>query len=97
MEDSKQFLANVKKAIQNGLSETEALEALTKTPATLLGVYDQVGSIETGKWANFIITTEPVFNANSKIIENWVQGNKYEVNETEWTNLAGKYTLTINT
>jgi imidazolonepropionase-like amidohydrolase len=96
MKDSKQFLANVKKAIQNGLSETKALEALTKTPATLLGVYDQVGSIETGKWANFIITTEPVFNANSKIIENWVQGNKYEVNETEWTNLAGKYTLTIN-
>ena len=96
MKDSKQFLANIKKAIQNGLSETKALEALTKTPATLLGVYDQVGSIETGKWANFIITTEPLFNTNSKIIENWVQGNKYEVNATEWTNLAGKYTLTIN-
>jgi len=96
MKDGKQFLANVKKAIQNGLSETKALEALTKSPATLLGVYDQVGSIETGKWANFIITTEPIFNTNSKIIENWVQGNKYEVNETEWTNLAGKYTLTIN-
>ena len=96
MKDAKQFLGNLRKAIQNGLSETKALEALTKTPANLLGVYDQVGSIETGKWANFIITTDPIFSANAKIIENWVQGNKYEVNEGEWTKLAGKYTLTIN-
>ena len=96
MKDSKQFLANVKKAIQYGLSESKALEALTKIPATQLGVYDQVGSIETGKWANFIITTEPVFSNNAKIIENWVQGNKYEVNEAEWKSLAGKYKLSIN-
>ncbi len=96
MKDSKQFLANVKKAIQYGLSESKALEALTKIPATQLGVYDQVGSIETGKWANFIITTEPVFSSNAKIIENWVQGNKYEVNEAEWKSLAGKYKLSIN-
>jgi len=96
MKDAKQFLANIKKAIQNGLSESKALEALTKTPANQLGVYDQVGSIEAGKWANFIITTEPVFAANSKIIENWVQGNKYGINESEWSNIAGKYKLTIN-
>ena len=96
MKDAKQFLANVKKAIQNGLSESKALEALTKTPANQLGVYDQVGSLETGKWANFIITTEPVFAANSKIIENWVQGNKYGVNESEWSSISGKYKLTIN-
>lgn len=95
MKDAKQFLANIKKAIQNGLTETKALEALTKTPATQLGVYDQVGSIETGKWANFIITTEPVFAANAKIIENWVQGYKYDVNEGEWSNIAGKYKITI--
>jgi imidazolonepropionase-like amidohydrolase len=96
MKDSKQFLANVKKAIQYGLSESKALEALTKIPATQLGVYDQVGSIETGKWANFIITTDPIFSSNSKIIENWVQGNKYDVNEGEWQNLAGRYKLSIN-
>ena len=96
MKDSKQFLSNIRKAIQYGLSETKALEALTKTPATQLGVYDQVGSLEAGKWANFIITTEPVFNANAKIIENWIQGNKYELNTSEWNNLAGKYSLTLN-
>ena len=38
MKDVKSFLTNIKKAISFGLSETKALEALTKTPATQLGV-----------------------------------------------------------
>ena len=96
MKDSKAFFINLRKAINAGLSETRALDALTKTPATQIGVYDQVGSIESGKWANFLITTEPIFSSNAKIIENWVQGKKYVVNESEWNNLAGKYKLTIN-
>ena len=96
MKDSKQFLANLRKAVQYGLSETKALEAITKTPATILGVYDQVGSLDAGKWANFIITTEPVFSSNSKIIENWIQGNKYEINPNEWNSYAGKYSLVVN-
>ena len=95
MKDQKAFFSNLRKAISAGLSETKALDALTKTPATQIGVYDQVGSIEAGKWANFIITTEPVFNSNAKIIENWVQGKKYDVNPSEWTNLSGKYKLSI--
>ena len=96
MKDSKAFFANLRKAISAGLSEAKALDALTKMPATQIGVYDQVGSIEAGKWANFIITTEPVFSSNAKIIENWVQGKKYEVNTSEWLNYAGKYKLTIS-
>ena len=95
MKDSKTFFANLRKAISAGLSEAKALDALTKTPATQIGVYDQVGSVETGKWANFIITTEPVFSSNSRIIENWVQGKKYVVNGSEWSNFSGKYKLTI--
>jgi imidazolonepropionase-like amidohydrolase len=82
--------------VQYGLSETKALEAITKTPATILGVYDQVGSLDAGKWANFIITTEPIFSSNSKIIENWIQGNKYEINPNEWNSYAGKYSLVVN-
>jgi imidazolonepropionase-like amidohydrolase len=96
MKDAKAFFTNLRKAIAAGLSETKALEALTKTPATQIGVYDQVGSIESGKLANFIITTEPVFNSNAKIIENWVQGKKYDVNASEWASYAGKYKITIN-
>ncbi|MFZ9743674.1 MAG: amidohydrolase family protein, partial [Chitinophagaceae bacterium] len=40
------FLANLRKAIDNGLSETKALEALTTSPAKMIGVNDMVGSLE---------------------------------------------------
>ncbi|MBC7687824.1 MAG: amidohydrolase, partial [Aquabacterium sp.] len=39
LKETSAFMANLRKAIQAGLSEQRALEALTKTPATLLGMY----------------------------------------------------------
>ncbi len=39
-----------------GICEEEALRAATFNPAKALGVLDQVGSIDTGKYADFIIT-----------------------------------------
>ncbi len=51
LKDITSFFANLRKAIQNGLSEQRALDALTKTPATLLGMYDKTGSLDAGKIA----------------------------------------------
>ncbi len=95
MKDAKNFLANLRKAVQSGLSETKALEALTKTPASLLGIYDQVGSLEAGKLANFIITSDPIFNSKSKILENWISGDKYVIQANDPQNLIGKYQITF--
>ena len=39
-----------------GISEEEAVRAATYNPAKALGAQDKVGSIETGKYADFIIT-----------------------------------------
>jgi hypothetical protein len=55
------------------------------------------GSLDDGKLANFLITTGPLFNEKTNIIENWVQGDKYEVKEDAWTNVAGTYNLVLNT
>jgi len=95
LKDVKQFLPNLRKAIADGLSEKTALEALTKTPATVLNVYDKVGSLDAGKLANFIITTGPVFDDNAKIVENWIQGRNYTINPAEWNAVSGEYTLTL--
>jgi imidazolonepropionase-like amidohydrolase len=95
LRDSKQFMVNVRKAIEYGLSENKAFDALTKTPATLLGVYDKVGSLDAGKLANFLIVSGPIFNEKTVIYQNWVQGEKYGVNEAAWNNIAGTYNLTI--
>jgi imidazolonepropionase-like amidohydrolase len=95
LRDVKQFSGNLRKAFDYGLSETKALEALTKTPATLLNVYDKVGSLETGKLANFLITSGPIFNEKTAIIQNWIQGKKYGVKEEEWNNIKGTYNLIL--
>jgi imidazolonepropionase-like amidohydrolase len=97
LKDLKQFKSALRKALDNGLSETRALDALTKTPATLLGVYDQIGSLETGKLANFLICTGPVFDEKTSIAENWVQGEKYDVKTDEWSAIRGTYNLALHT
>ncbi|HTN07946.1 amidohydrolase family protein [Agriterribacter sp.] len=96
LKDSKQFLPNIRKAINNGLSEQKALEALTKTPAMLLGVYDKVGSIEAGKLANFLITSGPVFHEKTIVYQNWVQGEKYTVQDVDWEDIKGVYSLVLH-
>src|SRR5258708_3538483 len=95
LHDFKQFLTNLRKAFDYGLSENRALEALTKTPASLLGIYDKVGSLETGKLANFLITTGPVFQEKTSIVENWIQGKKYGVKEEAWSDIKGQYNLVV--
>jgi imidazolonepropionase-like amidohydrolase len=95
LRDPKQFLTNLRKAIEYGLSEGKALDALTKAPATLLGVYDKVGSLDAGKLANFLITSGPIFNEKTVIYQNWIQGEKYAVNESNWSAIAGTYDLVV--
>lgn len=95
--DVKSFLTNVRTAINYGLTEMGALTALTKTPATILGVYDQVGSLDAGKWANFLITSGPIFSEKTSILQNWVQGNKYVVKDEAWKDPRGTYKVVLNT
>ena len=68
LRDAKSFLSSVRKAIENGLSEKAAMDALTKTPATWFGVYDKVGSIEAGKWADLVIWKPAFFGVKPAII-----------------------------
>ncbi|MDP4262584.1 MAG: amidohydrolase family protein, partial [Bacteroidota bacterium] len=91
-----QFWTNLRKAMDYGLSEAKAMDALTKTPATVLGIYDQVGSLDVGKWANFLITSGDPFNEKTNIYTNWIQGIKYVVKDEAAANVAGTYNLKIN-
>lgn len=89
------FMGNLRKAIDNGLSETKALEALTTIPAKTLGVDNMIGTLEEGKVANFLITTGNIFSEKTSILENWIQGNRYAVKTDKWSDASGKYTLAI--
>lgn len=96
LRDPRTFMTNLRSAFNYGLSETAALTALTKTPATVLGIYDKVGSLDAGKLANFIITSGPIFNERTTVYQNWVQGIKYSVKDESWTDPRGKYKITMN-
>ena len=63
----------VRKAIEYGLSETDALRALTTTPAELLGIRN-VLRIEEDMAATFVVTTGPIFEENTRIAYTFVEG-----------------------
>ena len=92
-----EFTANLRKAMEYGLTEIKALEALTKTPASLLGVYDKVGSLDAGKIANFLITSGPVFAEKTVLLQNWTQGIKNSVKDENWYDVKGSYDFLANT
>ncbi|MFT4155331.1 amidohydrolase family protein [Parafilimonas sp.] len=90
-----EFLENLRTAIDDGLSEAKALDALTKTPATLIGAYDKTGSIDAGKLANFIITSGPVFDEKTIFLQNWISGKQFILTDKGWNDYRGNYKLTI--
>ncbi|WP_379085989.1 amidohydrolase family protein [Pedobacter sp. UC225_65] len=90
------FWANIQQAISNGLSEKQALMAVTEIPANILGINDKVGSLEKGKLANFLITSDNLFKSGNIIFENWVQGKRFVVNKMDVTDLRGTYNLNID-
>ncbi|MEI8060419.1 MAG: amidohydrolase family protein, partial [Ferruginibacter sp.] len=90
------FMTNLRKAMDYGLTESKALDALTKTPAALIGMSDKLGSIDNGKIANFIITSGPVFAEKTVLLQNWTQGIKNAVKEDGWDDVKGSYKLTAS-
>ncbi|GAB4043509.1 amidohydrolase family protein [Spirosoma litoris] len=89
------FWANLRKAIESGLSEQKALEALTTIPAKLIHAEDMVGTLQKGQVANFLITSGNLFSADNVIFENWMQGKQYIVANKNAADLRGTWNLTV--
>jgi len=87
---------NIKKAIDNGLSKSKALEALTSAPAKIIGRDDVLGYLKKGYLANFLITSGEIFDSKTIIHENWVKGNRNIIKSMNVKDIRGKYNLTIN-
>jgi imidazolonepropionase-like amidohydrolase len=96
LKEKKDFIKNIRKAIEYGLSEEQALKACTKTPAELLGLDKLIGSLNKGMIANFIITSKNIFDKENTIYENWVQGKRYLVKNYETKDIRGNYELVMD-
>ncbi len=72
------FRANVRLAIARGLSETDAIAALTTVPARLCGVADQLGEIAPGKLASLTVVEEGrYFDEKARVREVWIDGRLF--------------------
>ena len=71
--------ANVARTIENGLSQADALRAFTIWPAEILGVQDQLGSIETGKIANLTIVRGDLFDKSARVTQVFIDGRPFEM------------------
>src|SRR5207249_4914899 len=95
------YLTNVTKAIDNGLSRDDALRAMTIRPAEILGVASQLGSIETGKIANLTITRGDIFDKNRRIAYVFIDGRPVDLKPSgepsaRGANASGTWSLTVN-
>ena len=91
LEDKGTFLAGVRKAVERGLSADAALRALTTTPAELFGVSAELGTIEVHKTANLVVTDGELFDKKTKVLETWVNGQRYEVVSKPLLDIRGKW------
>ncbi|MEN9393869.1 MAG: hypothetical protein RL362_90, partial [Bacteroidota bacterium] len=93
LEDKSQILKQVRKAAMYGLTEEDVFAALITRPAQWIKAYDLIGSIEKGKFANLIVTTQPLLSKHCQIEYNWVMGMKHEVKPVTKNDWWGTYEL----
>lgn len=63
-------------AVRYGLSPTEALLGLTAYPAKMFGVANQVGSIQRGLQADFVVFSGAPFDLASRVMAVYLQGER---------------------
>ncbi|MBT8377444.1 MAG: amidohydrolase family protein, partial [Bacteroidia bacterium] len=95
LKSPKEFKSNLMTAIKHGLSKEKALEALTLTPAQLLGKSNQIGSLNSGKYANFLITSGDIFDDKTTLYENWVQGERHVIEDMNVKDIRGEYNFKL--
>jgi imidazolonepropionase-like amidohydrolase len=80
--EPRDLLKNARKAVEAGLAADAAVKAFTLDAAEILGVANRLGSIETGKIANLVVTDGDLFGEKTKVKLVFVDGRKFEVRDT---------------
>jgi hypothetical protein len=97
------LMANANRVIENGLSPADAVRAFTIWPAEILGVSNQLGSIEAGKIANLTVIRGDLFDRNSRLAHVFIDGRPVDLRPPTTPErgsgrgtLNGSWTLTVN-
>ncbi|MEM7655323.1 MAG: amidohydrolase family protein [Bacteroidota bacterium] len=76
---AKNVRANLRTMIEHGLTEDQALAALTTQPAELLGLAPMMGTVESGKMANLVISDQSFFAEKANVRYVMVEGELFEM------------------
>ncbi len=95
------LLVNAGRTIENGLSRDDALRAFTIWPAEILGVANQLGSLEAGKIANLVVTRGELLDRNSRVVHVFIDGRPVDLKpatppEQARGNVSGAWSLSVN-
>jgi imidazolonepropionase-like amidohydrolase len=74
--DSRLFLRSAGLAVRNGMSREKALYGMTMAGAIMLDLDKRIGSLETGKDADFIVLSGDPLSVYTHVLETWVDGKK---------------------
>ncbi|MCA9295007.1 MAG: amidohydrolase family protein, partial [Phycisphaerales bacterium] len=89
------FPARIRAAKKVGLTDAEALAALTTAPAAMLGLDRVMGTITPGKVANLIVLDGPLFEKKTKLHDTWINGRRYEIEARPALTLTGRATFAV--
>ncbi|MEM9559003.1 MAG: amidohydrolase family protein [Planctomycetota bacterium] len=91
------FHDNLRRAVADGgLEPGDALAMLTTTPAELLGVADDLGTIEPGKVASLAVFDRPFTEDGAKLLDVWIDGRRHTISRPdENETLAGSWSLVV--
>lgn len=64
-------------AIRYGLDEDTALKSITINAAKLVQLDHRIGSLEEGKDADFVVWSHSIFETEAKVLQTYVNGQKY--------------------
>lgn len=102
------FIPGIRKAIDDGLTDDQALRAVTIDPARIFGVDRQLGTLEKGKIANVVVTDKPIFAKDANVKRVFVDGAiaklpteeeraRRATSEAAASPLEGTWNLTVKT
>jgi imidazolonepropionase-like amidohydrolase len=81
-------------SVAHGLSEEEALKALTINPAKILGLDNLVGSLEVGKLANVVVWDDTPLQLSSRVLKVIIGGHVVPLTSVQ-TRLRDKFAKII--
>lgn len=94
--DSRFFLRSAALAVRAGMSREKALYGLTMANAIILDLDKRIGSLETGKDADFIVLSGDPLSVYTHVLQTYVEGKKVfdRANPKDYLTAVGGYGAT---